>query len=79
MKDQLEILKDRLNKIGIEIELMGNYPWIYLYSVNGNKIKEKDYFYGNHGFTIAFLPIKRDIPLTILDISKTFKIIRKYK
>ena len=75
----LTILTLRLEKIGINIELSGNYPWIYLDKVNGNKVKEKDYYFGNHGFTIAFLPSKLGKRMEILDISKTFEIIRKYK
>jgi hypothetical protein len=73
----LTILTKRLEKIGINIELSGNYPWIYLDKVNGNKVK--DYYFGNHGFTIAFLPSKLGKRMEILDISKTFEIIRKYK
>jgi hypothetical protein len=75
----LNKLVTRLKKIGIEVELAGNYPWIYLEKVNGNRIKEQDYYFANHGFTIAFLPIRSDKEMEILDISKTFEIIRKYK
>lgn len=75
----LTILTLRLEKIGINIEFSGNYPWIYLDKVNGNKIKEKDYYFGNHGFTIAFLPSKLGKRMEITDISRTFEIIRKYK
>lgn len=78
-EDVLIRLIARLKKIGIEIKLSGNYPWIYLSEVNGNRIQEEDYYYGNHGFTIAFLPIRLDRELEILDIKQTFKIIRKYK
>lgn len=77
--DVLSRLVPRLKKIGIEIRLAGNYPWIYLEEVNGNRIKKEDYFYGNHGFTIAFLPIKADKKMEITDIGKTFEIIRKYR
>jgi len=45
-------LVPRLRKIGIDVELIGNIPWIYLRKVNGNTVKER--FEGNHGFTIAF-------------------------
>jgi hypothetical protein len=68
----LSRLVPRLKKIGINIEMVGNYPWIYLEKVNGNRIQKEDYYCGNHGFTIAFLPIKPDI-------REVFKIIRKYK
>jgi len=64
---------ERLKAIGIEVLLHGNYPWIYLYSVNGNAIKER--FMANHGFT-AFMTH----PTThITNIREVFKIIRKYR
>lgn len=75
--NSLNILINRLKKIGIEIECYCNYPWIYLYKVNGNVIKEK--YMAEHGFTIAFLPVRRDLPFHFTDISKIFKIIKKYK
>lgn len=39
-------LVPRLRKIGINVELFGNYPWIYLDKVNGNKVKREDFFEG---------------------------------
>jgi len=47
---------ERLQKIGIIVELTGNYPWIYLDKVNGKQVTGK--FQADHGFT-AFL-MKRD-------------------
>jgi hypothetical protein len=72
-------LVPRLKKIGINVELVGNYPWIYLEKVNGNRVKREDFFLGNHGFTIAFLPIRKDQKMELTDIKKVFEIIRKYK
>jgi hypothetical protein len=72
-------LVPRLRKIGIEVELAGNYPWIYLEKVNGNRIKREDFFQGNHGFTIAFLPIRNDQIMKLTDIGKVFEMIRKYR
>ena len=72
-------LVPRLRKIGINVELVGNYPWIYLEKINGNRVKKEDFYFGNHGFTIAFLPNKLGKKMEILDITKTFDIIRKYK
>jgi hypothetical protein len=69
----------RLKKIGIELEMVGNYPWIYLEKVNGNRIKKQDYFCGDHGFTIAFLPIRNDQVMELTDIREVFRIIRKYR
>lgn len=77
--DILTTLVLRLKKIGIDIELEGNYPWIYLSKVNNNTILKDDYFMGNHGFTIAFYPIRKNQPMKFTDIKKLFKIIRKYK
>ncbi len=72
-------LVPRLKKIGINVELVGNYPWIYLEKVNGNRIKKEDFFMGNHGFTIAFLPIRVGQEMRLTDIRKVFEIIRKYR
>ena len=49
----------RLQKIGIDVELMGNYPWIYLRTVNGKPVKEN--FAGNHGFTAFFLRMDGEV------------------
>jgi hypothetical protein len=70
--EKLSKLVDRLKKINIEIMMFGNYPWIYLDTVNGNKVKET--FHANHGFDIMYYSQK-----DLIDIKETFKIIRKYK
>ena len=76
--DELTVFKNRLEKIGIKITLTANIPWIYLESVNGNKIKYDD-FNSNHGYTIAWHPIKEGEKIKLnYDIKRTFKIIRKY-
>jgi hypothetical protein len=75
----LNRLVPRLKKIGINIEMYGNVPWIYLDKVNGNRIKKEDYFCGNHGFTIAFYPVRVGEKMELTDIRKVFEIIRKYK
>lgn len=71
----LDKLHRRLQKLDIKITCIGNYPWIYLDTVNGNKVTEK--FIANHGFTIAMLVGRDGIELT--DTKKIFEIIRKYK
>lgn len=72
--------KERLSKIGYEIELEGNVPWIYLKSVNGNPIKSKDWLNANHGYCIAWYPVwhQDEVKLNWYDIKLTFKLIRKY-
>jgi hypothetical protein len=73
--DKLTIFVDRLNKIGIKIQLSGNAPWIYLDSINGKRVTER--YLGNHGFTISFYPRKGE-ELEFTDITEIFKLIRKY-
>ncbi len=79
MKNNLEkipIFIKRLEKIGIKIELWTNYPWIYVYKINDKRVTEL--FHADHGFTIAFLPLRNE-ELNFTDISEIFKLIRKYR
>jgi len=79
MENVITTLKNRLSKIGIEIEMSGNYPWIYLDKVNGNRIKQED-FTANHGFNIAWFGIKNEDKIKLAEDPKTIiSIIRKYK
>jgi len=75
-KDKLKVFVDRMKRININVKLVGNYPWIYIDEINGKRVTEK--FEGNHGFTIAFLPVRIDRELEFTDISEIFKLIRKY-
>jgi hypothetical protein len=77
--EKLNVFIRRMKKLGIHVQLVGNYPWIYIDNVNGNKIKKEDFYCGNHGYTIAFLPIKVGEKLELLDIRKTIQLIRKYR
>ena len=72
--------RDRLSKIGIDIELTGNVPWIYLDAVNGNKVKREDWLNANHGYCVAWYPVRDDdeVSLNWHDMNLTFKLIRKY-
>jgi hypothetical protein len=78
-EDVISILVKRLRRCGIEIELSGNYPWIYLDKVNGNRIKQED-FTANHGFNIAWFGIKNEDKIKLAEDPKTIiSIIRKYR
>ena len=75
--DKIDIFVGRLKKLGIEVKLAGNYPWVYIDEICGIRVKEK--FAGNHGFTLIFLPGRIDRPPSnFTDIGETFKLIRKY-
>lgn len=64
---------NRLKKLGIETELVANYPWIYLRSINGIRVTET--FAGEHGFT-AFFDGCRGCKFS--DRKKVFELIRSY-
>lgn len=74
--DKIIVFVERLQKIGVEIELNGNYPWVYIAYINGKRVVEK--FQANHGFAICIIPIKEGKEIEFTDISEIFKLIRKY-
>lgn len=65
----------RLKKIGIEVELMGNYPWVYLDKVNGKKVKGT--YLADWGFTAFWIGPRIDQPDRFTDIREVFKKIRE--
>ena len=77
--EKLHTFRKRMEKLGIELEMWSNYPWIYIHSVNGNVVKPEDYFHADHGFTVGFHPIKPGQVFEFTDIGEIFKLIRKYK
>jgi hypothetical protein len=75
--DKLKAFIERLKKLGIEVKLSGNFPWIYINEINGVRVTER--FEANHGFTVMFLPGRNDSPPSeFTDITEIFKLIRKY-
>ena len=75
--DKLDVFVKRLKKIGIDVKLSGNFPWIYLDEINGKRVTER--FAGYHGFTVMFLPGRNDSPPSdFTDITEIFKLLRKY-
>ena len=76
--DKINVFVERLKKIGIEVKLAGNFPWVYIDEICGKKVEEK--FGGNWGFTLIFLPGRNDSPPSeFTDITEIFKLIRKYR
>lgn len=65
---------NRLKKIGIEVELVGNFPWVYLDKVNGVKVWER--YQANHGFTVFFMAIRQGQKDSLTNITTIFKKIR---
>lgn len=75
--ERLNTFISRMKKLNIDVKLSGNYPWIYIDTINGRRVTER--FLGNHGFTIAFLPLKPEDKLELTDIKEIMNVIRKYK
>lgn len=46
----------RLKRIGVDVELVGNYPWVYMTKVNGVPVTET--FQSLHGFTAFHLVVE---------------------
>lgn len=72
-KDRLKIFLDRLKKINMELDLVGNYPWVYINKINDKKVKEKHA--SEWGFVLGYTG--RDF--TFETLSEIFKLLRKYK
>jgi hypothetical protein len=66
---------NRLTKIGIDVELTGNYPWVYLWKVNGVSVNKT--YMAEHGFTAFWQPIRADQEIRFSDRREVFKMIRK--
>jgi hypothetical protein len=77
MMDKITVFVERLQKVGLKVELGCNYPWIYMEYVNGKRITEK--FRAEHGFTLAFMPIKEGQEIKFTNIKEIFKLLRKYR
>lgn len=67
---------ERLKKININITLISNYPWIYLDTINGVPVKEKQY--SKYKYTLGFMSMREKDVFKFENIQHTFKLIRKY-
>jgi hypothetical protein len=75
--DKITRFVERLKKIGIDVKLSGNFPWVYIDEICGKRVTET--FAANHGFTLIFLPGRNDSPPSeFTDITEIFKLVRKY-
>jgi len=75
--DKITVFVERLKKIGIDVKLSGNFPWVYIDEICGVRVTET--LAANHGFTLIFLPGRNDSPVSeFTDIEEIFKLIRKY-
>lgn len=73
---ELDLFVKRMRRIGIEIRMGVNVPWVYLEKINGKKVKEVRS--SNYGYNIAWFPNMVGSPLKWADMDETFNLIRKY-
>lgn len=71
--DELTIFRNRLLKIGIDTTYFANYPWVYLDSICGKKVKEK--FASEHYFTVGYM----NKGFEFENLTEIFNLIRKYR
>lgn len=74
--DNLVKFHDRLYKIGVDVIFTINYPWVYINTINGKRVKE--IFGCEHGFLVGFAPIRIGEHFKFTNLKETFKIIRRY-
>ena len=74
--EKLDVFIKRLERVGIKVKLGMNVPWVYIDEINGKRVTEK--FQAEHGFTVAFLPIKNGAEIKFTNITKIFELLRKY-
>lgn len=63
----------RLYAVGYDLKLASNYPWIYIDSINGQRVDKV--FMANHGFLIGYYP-KVGEAFQFSDIKEIFDLIR---
>jgi hypothetical protein len=66
----------RLDRIGIDVQLSANAPWVYLDSVNGIEVTEL--FMAEHGFTAFWLPVNVGQDIVFSDRRVVFAKVREY-
>ena len=77
MENNLTRLMKRLEKVGVELKLAGNYPWVYITHINGKRVKET--FQSDHGFVMCFSPKTTNGDFSFAyGFTDTFNLIRKY-
>ena len=73
---EIKTFINRLKKVGINVQLETNYPWVYLKKINNKTVKEKRS--SEYGYTLCFLPVMNGKRLSFVNINETFKLLRKY-
>lgn len=75
MTDIIERFVRRLKRIGIDVKLSLNTPWVYLDEVNGHRVTE--HFHAEHGFTAFWWPVRLGQDIVFTDRRKVFAKVRE--
>lgn len=67
----------RLKRVGIDVQLSANCPWVYLDSVN-NQVLMGELFMAEHGFTAFWLPVSVGQDIVFTDRRAVFAKVREY-
>lgn len=74
MYKELDGIITKLHKAGVNIQLLINYPWVYIDKINNRKVIEK--YNSEHGWVVG---IYNKNKFKIDNIKEFFNLIRKYK
>ncbi len=66
----------RLKRAGVETTYFSNYPWMYIDTINGRKVREK--YDSEHGWVVGYQPIRPGEEFRFTNTKAIFKLIRKY-
>ena len=77
MSNVIERFVRRLKRIGIDVQLSANVPWVYLDSVN-NQVLMGELFMSEHGFTAFWLPVSEGQDIVFTDRRAVFAKVREY-
>ena len=71
---RIKSLQDRLDKLGIKINISLEWPHVYLEKVNGVVVTR--HFQSNRGFVLAYMPFRSGQEVRFSDTREIFKQIR---
>lgn len=75
--DEITRLVQRLERVGVKIDLAGNLPWVYMVSINGKAVTEK--LNSEHGYTVCYVTGSEREEVSWTNTKLMFNLIRKYR
>lgn len=72
----LIIFVERLRKLNIEIELVSNFPLVYITKINKKSVLEN--LNSEHGFVIGYFSHKENWEYVFSNLKETFNLIKRF-